>query len=138
MLYGVFSLLGERRVTLAMTAVRNGDPATAFIRSIEANAVFPLPYYVREANASMMAMAQWVPPDVAAETIGNALANDPYSGNLLWYAAINEMRRGRMDEARAFIDRLQEVGSGWPQTANAEAVYAEAKKHFDAQGKPGG
>ena len=128
--YAAAAFFGESAMARSVLAQRNGHVADSFLNMVRAESLFPIPYYIREGNASWFTMAQWVPLDVTKAVVDEALAQDPYSGNLLWHKTIIELRIGDMTEARDSLDRLRAVGRGWPQLENAEKVFAEVEKQI--------
>lgn len=102
-----------------------------FLKAIRAEAIFPLKYYTRESVALMFHVADALPATLILQQIDRVLKGDPNSPHLLWYKAMQHLRNGDLEPAKAAIDHLEQVGRGWKQTENARAVYLAVEKHVN-------
>lgn len=93
-----------------------------------AEAVFPLSFYIRESRAAMFNGAQMLPVEIVLAAIDKALDDDPYNGVLLLYRTAALARLRDFDGAEAALRRLKEVGTNWPQTANAERLLKAVRR----------
>jgi hypothetical protein len=121
--FAVASIFGEVWAFKGVKQFRAGNTVEAFLHLVRAEAVMPFRYYVREASASVHMTASTLPPAVNKAAVERALWADPYSGTLLWYLVVANLRTANLKEAKAALDRLEAVAEGWPQLDNAKKLY---------------
>lgn len=102
----------------------NGDADAAFISYIKANASYPLASYIRERQATATGLADHTPPRISLRSIDDVISNDPNNAVIIWYGAVQALREPDLPLAMKYIDRLIVLGKDWPETKNAEEVYA--------------
>ena len=120
--------VGETRYFAARSAF---DGSVALFLHREAAALFPFEYRLREGNAAIAGMANGIPPDIALRDIDALLAVDPWSGSMTYLKFLQELRRGRRDDAALYLDRLRRLGPEWEVTQTATDIWNQS-----APGRP--
>lgn len=122
--FAVSNAAGELYVNTGNAQSNVGDFAGAFISYLKAGGANRLSNPIREREATIYGIANAFPPDVILAVIDRILLDDPNNGLLYWYGAIQSLRGQDMARARVYLDRLKQIGPDWPETQNAEDVYA--------------
>ncbi len=97
----------------------------------QAYAVFPLRPQLRDAWVAAHLFVS-LHPDIVAEVVQEALANDPYSPSLLAYRTEQHLKRGNMEEALKSFKVLQHVMPDAPLTQAITARYIIVARNLNS------
>ena len=100
-----------------------GDWARTLLTTVEGTAYNRGSYYVGSINATLFGVADFLPPPVVLYYLERSLAIDPNSPQTLWFMIMQHLRTGDLTKALPYLEHLERIGPGWPQTENARRVY---------------
>lgn len=130
-LYAVSAMIGQPKLVRSKMSFDRGEIAESFIDGIEAQAIYPFQHYTREMSATLITIANGIPAEVALSIIDRGLRADPYSPHMLWLKALQEMRRGNLEDGLTALEKLEKLAYGWAQTKNARAIHTALLKRRD-------
>lgn len=87
-------MAGEYRAGNAIKLIGSGDIGRAILEGTAGFTLYPFSRWTQEALA-VTRLTGAMHPDIALEAINIAMADDPYSPNLLWHRIVQKLRLGK-------------------------------------------